>query len=546
MLEIQAEEDEAVYEEWDDSVERATTIAASLDAAQDSGILKTQSTTRSARVPTPPHDSPLPRVNTHGSDEGRRMIEDIDQDTGITLVTPTKVSSQEDRLEDQLGVLSAAKVLTDETKKKVNTYTRRKRVVSTGSEAVSTTSRIVSTADVVQEGVTDKDEELAQKMLEEERESLSIAKRAKLLIELIDKRKKLQAVQRYEANRNKPQTMSQQRKTMCTGTNTFIPTMLEIQGEEDEAIYEEWDDSVERATTIAASLDAAQDSGILKTQSTIMPNVPLPQRINTCGSPRKGSSFEDRLKANKESIWYCFYQAYHERRMIEDIDQDIGITLVTPTKVSSQEDQLKDQFGVLSAAKVLTDVTKKKVNTYTRRKRVVSTGSEAVSTTSRIVSTADVVQEGVTDKAQIQADEELAQKMLEEERESLSIAKRAKLLIELIDKRKKLQAAQRYEANRNKPQTMSQQRKTMCTYMKNMAGYKMEHFKGKSFYEVKEIFDKVYKQVTSFVPMESDMEKERTKRAGLNLQEESSKREKTEEVSESTEEPKANEISQED
>nr|GEV92438.1 hypothetical protein [Tanacetum cinerariifolium] len=93
---------------------------------------------------------------------------------------------------------------------------------------------------------------------------------------------------------------------------------------------------------------------------------------------------------------------------------------------------------------------------------------------------------------------------------------------------------------------MSQQRRTMCTYMKNMAGYKMEHFKGKGFYEVTKIFDKVYKQVTSFVHMESNMEKERTKRAGLNLQEESSKRQKTEEGSKSTEEPKADEISQED
>ncbi|GKF18997.1 hypothetical protein Tco_0067635, partial [Tanacetum coccineum] len=81
---------------------------------------------------------------------------------------------------------------------------------------------------------------------------------------------------------------------------------------------------------------------------------------------------------------------------------------------------------------------------------------------------------------------------------------------------------------------------------KNMAGYKMEHFKGKSFYEVKEMFDNVYKQVTSFVPMDSVIEKERTKRAGLNLQEESSKRQKTGEGSEPTEELKADEISQED
>ncbi|GJX71811.1 hypothetical protein Tco_0308982, partial [Tanacetum coccineum] len=56
----------------------------------------------------------------------------------------------------------------------------------------------------------------------------------------------------------------------------------------------------------------------------------------------------------------------------------------------------------------------------------------------------------------------------------------------------------------------------------------------------------VYKQVTSFVPMDSVMEKEITKRAGLNLQEERSKRQKTGEGSVPTKELKADEISQED
>ncbi|GJX87195.1 hypothetical protein Tco_0339209 [Tanacetum coccineum] len=235
-------------------------------------------------------------------------------------------------------------------------------------------------------------------------------------------------------------------------------------------------------------------------------------------------------------------------RMIEDIDQDAEISLVTPTKVSSQEDKSEDQLGVLGAAKVLADAAKKNVNTYIRRREAVSTGSEGVSTASRIfsnaeesfstagasmpVSTASMVQQvniiipsssettettkdkelaqklheeeqakfnaeqeakfnaeqeellasettedeanpPVTDidwddvQAQIQADKDLAQKLLEEERENLSIEERARLLAELIDKRKKLQAAQRYKAIRNKPQTMSQQRKTMYGECKN-------------------------------------------------------------------------------
>ncbi|GJZ57176.1 hypothetical protein Tco_0612670 [Tanacetum coccineum] len=65
---------------------------------------------------------------------------------GFTLVTPTKVSSQEDQPEDQLGVLSVANILVDAAKKNV-IYTRRRRVVSTGSGEVSTASRLFSIAE---------------------------------------------------------------------------------------------------------------------------------------------------------------------------------------------------------------------------------------------------------------------------------------------------------------------------------------------------------------------------------------------------------------
>ncbi|GJW95049.1 hypothetical protein Tco_0174721 [Tanacetum coccineum] len=166
---------------WDDGVERATTTAASLDATQASGgSPRCQEATggfiaqiRSERVPTQPYDSPLLRVNTLGSDKGSmqlqelmalctklsdrvkklektvksnqarrrakiivsdeeedledsskqgRMIEEIDQDAGFTLVTPTHT-------------------------KNVHTYTRRRRAVSTDCGRVSTASRLFSTAE---------------------------------------------------------------------------------------------------------------------------------------------------------------------------------------------------------------------------------------------------------------------------------------------------------------------------------------------------------------------------------------------------------------
>nr|GEX28971.1 hypothetical protein [Tanacetum cinerariifolium] len=224
------------------------------------------------------------------------------------------------------------------------------------------------------------------------------------------------------------------------------------------------DDSVERATTTAAILDAAQDSGnILKTQSMTMPNVPLSQGIGTCGSPRcqettGGFIAQTRSKRVPTPPHDSPIPRVNTLRSDEgsmSLQELMALSTTLSDRVPALETNLRNTKKVYDAAK-------KKVYTYTRRKRVVSTGSEGVSAARRIfsiveesvstvgeslpVSTANVVQKGVKDK-----------------------------------------------------------------------GYKMEHFKGKRFYKVKEIFDKVYKQVTSFVPMESDMEKERTKRAQEDL-----------------------------
>ncbi|GJW86195.1 hypothetical protein Tco_0161535 [Tanacetum coccineum] len=225
------------------------------------------------------------------------------------------------------------------------------------------------------------------------------------------------------------------------------------------------------------------------------------------------------------------------RSMIEDIDQDAGVSLV--------QIDAKDQGSTAGALMpVSTAGMDQGINI------IIPSSSETTKDKGKAIMKESEQPKKIKKRVQIQMslDEELAQKLYKEEqarfnaeqeakfkaeqeellaneeKENLSIEERARLFAELIDKRKKLQVAQRYEAIRNKPQTMSQQRKTMCTYMKNMVGYKMEHFKGKSFYEVKEII----------------------KRAGLNLQEESLKRQKTGEGSKPTEELKANEISQED
>ncbi|GKE91813.1 hypothetical protein Tco_1572908, partial [Tanacetum coccineum] len=70
--------DEAVHKELGDRIERAATTASSLEAGQGSGTMH--------KIPTRPHDSPLPRVHTLGSDEGK-MEYDFDVSTAEGFTT---------------------------------------------------------------------------------------------------------------------------------------------------------------------------------------------------------------------------------------------------------------------------------------------------------------------------------------------------------------------------------------------------------------------------------------------------------------------------
>ncbi|GJR45787.1 hypothetical protein Tco_1313890 [Tanacetum coccineum] len=309
----------------------------------------------------------------------------------------------------------------------------------------------------------------------------------------------------------------------------------------DEAVYEEWDDRVESATTTVVVLGAKKLRGvpllrlglrgylhrlmIYLSQELIRLKVIRAKTVKTIQARRRtkivvSDDDEDLEDSSKQG------------RMIEEIDQDAGVTLVTPTH--SQEDQPEDQLGVFSAAKVLV-VAARNVQTYTRRRRAVSTGSGGVSTASRLfssaeesvstagalmpVSTAGMVQEVNKDKgkgimtesepkqiktklqqsqeragyeaavrlqeqldeeerhriarvheeaksfsieeweniqATIEADEELAQRIQAEEREKYSKAEKARLLVELINQRKRYFAQQRAEERRNKPLTQAQ------------------------------------------------------------------------------------------
>ncbi|GJZ00294.1 hypothetical protein Tco_0517723 [Tanacetum coccineum] len=136
-------------------------------------------------------------------------------------------------------------------------------------------------------------------------------------------------------------------------------------------------------------------------------------------------------------------------------------------------------------------------------------------------------------QAKIDADHQLAERLQAQEQEELSIEEKATL---------KHFAAKRVEEIRNKPPTKAQQRKIMCTYLKNMEGYKLKDLKLKGFDSIQEMFDIAFQRVNTFEDFRTELVEGKEKRAGAELVQESTKKQKVEDDKETTEIKKLMEI----
>ncbi|GKB08949.1 hypothetical protein Tco_0837261 [Tanacetum coccineum] len=153
----------------------------------------------------------------------------------------------------------------------------------------------------------------------------------------------------------------------------------------------------------------------------------------------------------------------------------------------------------------------------------VSTNGAEVSTASGLVSTVEPPKK-IKKRVQIQMsiDEELAQKLHEEEQARFNAKQEAKVaadedlvqqlqagekyseedlprkLVELVNQRKKFYSQQRAEAKRNKPMTPAQQKAYMSTYIKNKEGdYSIKKLKVKAAAKIRVIQVKAVEETTA-------------------------------------------------
>ncbi|GJY63363.1 retrovirus-related pol polyprotein from transposon TNT 1-94 [Tanacetum coccineum] len=136
-------------------------------------------------------------------------------------------------------------------------------------------------------------------------------------------------------------------------------------------------------------------------------------------------------------------------------------------------------------------------------------------------------------QAMMDADYQMAQQLQIEEQEQLSLKEKSKLFVQILEARKKHFAEIRAREKRNKPPTQAQQRKLYCNYLKNMEGYTLKQLKGSKFEVIKDMFDKAFKRVNTFVYYKTELvegsekrAEDSIKRAGTMLEQEVAKKQK--------------------
>ncbi|GJV49307.1 hypothetical protein Tco_1439519 [Tanacetum coccineum] len=229
------------------------------------------------------------------------------------------------------------------------------------------------------------------------------------------------------------------------------------------------------------------------------------------------------------------------RSLIEELDLDAGISLVPPHAVDQGRindiqisDQPEEHLGVFSVATALADAARKRqsvenVQTYTKRRREVSTCNAGVSTASRLVSTADISTASELDSTAGVKEKDKGKAIMHESEPPKKIKKRVQVqmsvdeeLAKKLDEREEVAAkvdqahdidwsdpaVLRYYTLQNRPFSVAEVRKNMCLYLKNQGGYKMIHFKGMRYEDIRPIFERVWDQNQAFIPMSSEIEKE--------------------------------------
>nr|GFA04278.1 hypothetical protein [Tanacetum cinerariifolium] len=175
--------------------------------------------------------------------------------------------------------------------------------------------------------------------------------------------------------------------------------------------------------------------------------------------------------------------ASKQERKINDIDANEDITLV----IKEQEQVVEEASEDINTAELIVDAAQVNAAGEITAASIATTDSAATTMTVEEVTLAQALMEIKSTKLK-------AKGLQAKEQQELTDKEKATLFMKLLEKRRKFFAAKRAEEKKNKPPTHAQQRKIMCTYLKNMEGKKLKDLKNKSFDSIRKMFDRDFKR----------------------------------------------------
>ncbi|GJV36109.1 hypothetical protein Tco_1408586 [Tanacetum coccineum] len=209
------------------------------------------------------------------------------------------------------------------------------------------------------------------------------------------------------------------------------------------------------------------------------------------------------------------------RSLIEELDLDAEISLVLPHDAEIQE-KISDDTKVLLEEEKTAELVKEPTEL------VEDQGSgEKKGTRERVQKRKD---KGKAITVEDESVQKKSKKQLEQERlkEYDKVGKKEAVaevdIAHVIDWNDHFVI--RYHALQHRPRSVAEVRKNMIMYLKNQRSYKIKDFKGMSYNDIRPIFEKVWDQVHSFVPMDSEEEVQSLKRA-VRFEAKNAKRQKT-------------------
>nr|GEY16612.1 hypothetical protein [Tanacetum cinerariifolium] len=206
-------------------------------------------------------------------------------------------------------------------------------------------------------------------------------------------------------------------------------------------------------------------------------------------------------------------------RKIKAIDADKDITLV---------DVEKDEEVVAIDAELQRRINQKEVNAACKG---VSAVEPTIFDDKEVTMTmAQTLIKLKAEKAKL-LDEQIAQKPHDEEYDDNEEKIDWSVVTEQVQERH-MDNIRKYQSLKKKPVSIAQARKNMIIYLKNMARYEIEHFKGMNYDKVRLVFEREYKKVQTLFKPDKDVEEPKKKRvAEETLLQESFKKQRATEVS---------------